>query len=82
MCKISSRRFVSLQIRGTPAIRIAAAYGVCFGLQSANGDRKYCLLERIMQVTSRLEESRPTVVNLFWALQRVEDRARAASENI
>lgn len=63
----------SLRVRGAPAIGIAAAYGVCLGLRSAaRGDdwRK-----RLDEVTSHLAQSRPTAVNLFWALDRMKQTA-------
>src|SRR5262252_9030096 len=63
----------SLRVRGAPAIGIAAAYGVVLGLQPwlrepGGTDR----LERLRQVTGYLRTSRPTAVNLFWALDRME----------
>ncbi len=67
----------SLRVRGAPAIGIAAAYGVCVGLQSAANERETALFARLEEVTARLAESRPTAVNLFWALDRM--RRKAAS---
>ena len=65
----------SLRVRGAPAIGIAAAYGVCLGLQTtAVADRKR-LLTRLDQVIAQLAASRPTAVNLFWALERMRQTA-------
>jgi len=66
----------TLRVRGAPAIGIAAAFGVYLGLRSAAppADRFLAELERI---TSYLATSRPTAVNLFWALERVSGLARA-----
>ena len=61
----------SLQIRGAPAIGISAAYGVVIGLQSAQLNNVNSLFSQMEKVTSYLAESRPTAVNLFWALQRM-----------
>jgi len=65
----------TLRVRGAPAIGIAAAYGVVIGLQQNSQDRG-TLTERLRQVADYLATSRPTAVNLFWALQRMQDAAR------
>ena len=64
----------SLRVRGAPAIGIAAGYGVCLGLQAV-GDKPTPLLARLTEVTEYLATSRPTAVNLFWALDRMKRRA-------
>ena len=56
-----------LVVRGAPAIGIAAAFGVYVGVRDATDFRK-----RLDEVTSYLATSRPTAVNLFWALDRVK----------
>lgn len=66
----------SLRVRGAPAIGVAAAYGACLGLQSVDTDDAAVLLDRLASVCRRLAESRPTAVNLFWALERMERIAR------
>ncbi len=51
----------TLRIRGAPAIGVAAAYGVVIGAQSGSAAKAVDLLRT----------SRPTAVNLFWALDRM-----------
>ncbi len=64
-----------LQIRGAPAIGIAAAYGVCLGIQPAiRGDEK-TFFEQLEKTVAYLATSRPTAVNLFWALSRMNEAA-------
>jgi methylthioribose-1-phosphate isomerase len=67
-----------LAVRGAPAIGVAAAYGVVLGAQAASGLRGEEALARILTDCDRLAASRPTAVNLFWALDRMRARARAA----
>ncbi len=67
----------ALRVRGAPAIGIAAAYGACVGLQKFAGADETVFFARLEQVTAYLATSRPTAVNLFWALDRL--RARAAA---
>ena len=67
----------SLRVRGAPAIGIAAAYAVVVGLQDVADAPESTFFERLQQVTQRLAESRPTAVNLFWALDRMQRRAQS-----
>lgn len=68
----------SLRVRGAPAIGCAAAYGVVIGLQSGLTEetRQDCDA-RLENVMGYLAESRPTAVNLFWALERMRAAALA-----
>ena len=61
----------ALRVRGAPAIGIAAAYGICLGLQTVAGDDEAAFFTRLREVTDYLAESRPTAVNLFWAIRRM-----------
>ena len=67
----------SLRVRGAPAIGIAAAYGVCLGVQTAAGRDEAALFARLEEVSTYLASSRPTAVNLFWALDRMQRTAAA-----
>src|SRR5579864_1567468 len=60
-----------LAIRGAPAIGVAAAFGVFLGVRSCADDRQD-LLSRVEKVCGYLATSRPTAVNLFWALDRMK----------
>lgn len=59
-----------LVVRGAPAIGVAAAFGVYLGVRSVEGSRD-ALMKRIGEVSEYLATSRPTAVNLFWALERM-----------
>lgn len=72
-----------MQVRGAPLIGAAAAYGITLGIQQIADDRT------VHTVASELVATRPTAVNLAWAVQRmtqqllplpVSERARAAWE--
>jgi methylthioribose-1-phosphate isomerase len=66
----------SLRVRGAPAIGCAAAYGVVLGLRGAI-DATWG--EAVRRACARLAESRPTAVNLFWALRRMQGCAERLS---
>ena len=71
-----------LRVRGAPAIGIAAAYGVVLGLTSSNlgsAASETTVGQLVQRVADYLRTSRPTAVNLFWALARME---RVAKPNL
>ena len=67
-----------LSVRGAPAIGIAAAYGVTLGLQAVADDSIAAHRKRLDEVAAYLASSRPTAVNLFWALDRLKKRGAAS----
>jgi len=66
-----------LRVRGAPAIGVAAGYGVCVGLQTVAGSDAETFYRRLDEVVDYLASSRPTAVNLFWALERMKRAADA-----
>ncbi|HTP57478.1 MAG TPA: S-methyl-5-thioribose-1-phosphate isomerase, partial [Spirochaetia bacterium] len=61
-----------LRVRGAPAIGIAAAYGAYLGVRGSAARTYSELSAEFALVKKRLASSRPTAVNLFWALDRME----------
>ena len=68
-------------IRGAPAIGVAAAMGVAIGIQKSTASSVEALRGELTQISEVLAKTRPTAVDLFWALdrmkQRFEDLARS-----
>ena len=62
-----------LVVRGAPAIGCAAAYGVALAAIRYTGDDPGELSAAVREAMQALGRSRPTAVNLFWALDRMED---------
>ncbi|BBO16059.1 S-methyl-5-thioribose-1-phosphate isomerase [Candidatus Brocadia pituitae] len=62
----------TLMVRGAPAIGIAGAMGVVLGVKDIQAKSTDAFLKELKQVTSYLGASRPTAVNLFWGLARME----------
>jgi methylthioribose-1-phosphate isomerase len=58
-------------IRGAPAIGIAAAYGLVLGVMAMRTETARSLEADFERVFRRLERTRPTARNLFWALERM-----------
>lgn len=61
----------SLRIRGAPAIGIAAAFGLDIAARQSTATTPEAVLADIDRARAYLATSRPTAVNLFWALDRV-----------
>ena len=66
-----------LRVRGAPAIGVAAAYGVVVGCQTDATSTRDQLNSRLQHVVTYLAGSRPTAVNLFWALDRMHRTANS-----
>lgn len=60
-----------MKVRGAPAIGITAAYGLALAAREIEADSKEELLRELKPVTDLLASTRPTAVNLFWALERL-----------
>ncbi|HEX3032824.1 MAG TPA: S-methyl-5-thioribose-1-phosphate isomerase [Bacillota bacterium] len=67
----------TMQVRGAPAIGAAAAYGYALGAVEHQVADKSGFTEAMDRVYQELAGTRPTAVNLFWALGRMEARFRA-----
>ncbi|MBM79992.1 MAG: S-methyl-5-thioribose-1-phosphate isomerase [Planctomycetaceae bacterium] len=69
-----------LRVRGAPAIGVAAAYGVVVGLLSSRESEASEFNRRLVEVTEYFATSRPTAVNLFWALDRMREVAASCGD--
>lgn len=68
----------ALRVRGAPAIGIAAALGAVLGTWNSTATTYDAFAAELKSATDYLATSRPTAVNLFWALDRIN---RTAAEN-
>ncbi len=66
----------NLRVRGAPALGVAAAYGLYLGIKDSPDRNGSDFLAQVHKVKSYLETSRPTAVNLFAALNRVEEKLK------
>ncbi len=64
----------TMVVRGAPAIGVAAAMGVALGVRDAKADTVAQLRPQMEDICKTLAATRPTAVNLFWAIQRMRDR--------
>lgn len=63
-----------LKVRGAPAIGVTAAMGVALGAQNVTVDEYPAFVKQVDAICDHLAASRPTAVNLFWAIARMKHR--------
>jgi len=69
----------NMKLRGAPLIGVAAAYGLALTAYHSKAERKEDLIKEIEQSAEILKKTRPTAVNLFWAIDRIVEKARESS---
>ncbi len=70
----------TLQVRGAPAIGVAAGYGAYLGAKAAPETSFASFYAHFKHICADLAASRPTAVNLFWALERMDRKALSAKD--
>jgi methylthioribose-1-phosphate isomerase len=68
-----------LKVRGAPAIGITAAFGLALWSNTIKEDDLSIFLSKLKEQRDYLASSRPTAVNLFWAIDRVAAAAQSAT---
>src|SRR5687768_16176866 len=82
-CRIASevaRAIKTMVIRGAPAIGVAAAWGIALGMRhsKATGTQKFAA--EFFKVCELMAATRPTAVNLFWAIERMKRTFASAAK--
>jgi methylthioribose-1-phosphate isomerase len=72
----------TLRVRGAPAIGVAAAYGAVIGARAGIVEGQMDVDQALKAAADHLRTSRPTAVNLFWALDRMERVAGSISPEV
>jgi methylthioribose-1-phosphate isomerase len=75
-----ARAIKTMVIRGAPAIGVAAAMGIAIGMRmsAATGTQKFAA--QFYRICELMAATRPTAVNLFWAIERMKRSFAAAAE--
>jgi methylthioribose-1-phosphate isomerase len=68
-----------MAIRGAPAIGVAAAFGLALAVHHSKADGPVALVAEFEATCAELAATRPTAVNLFWAIDRMRLRFRASA---
>ncbi len=70
----TAQAIADMVVRGAPAIGVTAAYGVVLAVRDAYARAGSEWREHLIEDLERLRRSRPTAVNLFWAIARMRQR--------
>src|SRR6188474_2009673 len=82
-CKTAAevaRAIKTMVIRGAPAIGVAAAMGIALGMRKSAVTGTQKLAAEFYKVCELMAATRPTAVNLFWAIERMKQAFAAAAE--
>ncbi len=72
-----ARAIQEMVIRGAPAIGVAAAMGVALGVEKSRANTPEALRAEFAEICDTLANTRPTAVDLFWAIERMKRRFAA-----
>jgi methylthioribose-1-phosphate isomerase len=64
----------SMIVRGAPAIGVAAAMGIALGVRDSKAETAAELKQDLDRICDTIGKTRPTAVNLFWAIQRMREK--------
>jgi methylthioribose-1-phosphate isomerase len=62
----------NMVVRGAPAIGVAAAMGIALGVKNSKAENGAELEKDFDQICESIRQTRPTAVNLFWAIRRMQ----------
>jgi len=81
-CRQVAQAIKEMHIRGAPAIGAAAAFGLALTAYHSKAASPEELLQELEEAARLLRTTRPTAVNLFWAIDRVLSKARAIESDV
>jgi methylthioribose-1-phosphate isomerase len=76
-CRETAQAIKNMVVRGAPAIGVAAAFGMVLGARKSNTRGQAAFWKHMDQVGRILVQTRPTAVNLLWAVERMKGVATA-----
>jgi methylthioribose-1-phosphate isomerase len=64
----------NMVVRGAPAIGVAAGMGIALGVKNSKAETAADLKRNLDQICEAIRQTRPTAVNLFWAIRRMQEK--------
>src|SRR5580704_15125135 len=68
-----ARAIVTMVVRGAPAIGVSGAYGIALGAKHTGAGTPQAFAPEFDRICAGLAATRPTAVNLFWAIDRMRE---------
>jgi len=81
-CMDAASAIKEMKVRGAPLIGVTAAYGLALTAYHSRAKNRDELMRELERCAERLRRTRPTAVNLFWAINRVLDKAKRTSGGV
>jgi methylthioribose-1-phosphate isomerase len=78
-CEEVASAIKEMKIRGAPLIGVAAAYGIALTAYHSKAETREDLIRELERSAETLRRTRPTAVNLFWAIDRLLEKAKTAA---
>jgi methylthioribose-1-phosphate isomerase len=76
-----ARAIRNMTIRGAPAIGVAAAMGIALAAKKCPSHRPDCFRRKVELVCEMMSRTRPTAINLFWAVDRMKSMLDKGEES-
>ena len=80
-CEEIAEAIKSMRIRGAPLLGAAAAYALALTAHYSKAKKREELVKELEKAADLLRKTRPTAVNLFWAIERILTKAKGFSGN-
>jgi methylthioribose-1-phosphate isomerase len=81
-CKEMADAIKTMKIRGAPLLGVAAAFALALTANNSRAKNKEGLLSELEKASDTIRATRPTAVNLFWAIDRILSKAKGFSGNV
>ena len=75
-CREVASAIQNMKLRGAPLIGVAAAHGLALTAYNSKAKKREDLIREIKQSAETLRKTRPTAVNLFWAIDRIQKKTQ------
>jgi methylthioribose-1-phosphate isomerase len=72
----------TMKIRGAPLLGVAAAFALALAANNSRAENKEELLSELERASNVIRATRPTAVNLFWAIDRILNKVKGFSGNV
>ena len=72
----------NMRVRGAPLLGASAAYGLALTASNSKATNRETLIEELRSSEKILKATRPTAVNLFWAIDRILEKLKDSNKNI
>ena len=81
-CREMADAIKTMKIRGAPVLGVAAAYGLALTAYHSKAQTKEDLSKEVEASAELLRKTRPTAVNLFWAIDRVLNKMKTTHGDV